>query len=298
MPQKHQVRWDSTCLSMSLAFLTPRPCFLDSFGKGSRTESMHAVYKSFWFWCLVGWKTFRGNLVPPPSTTAFYPEDGTGLYETLIFTEQAIWRQVTEDPLIILHFTLILPKLTHAYSRPMDSIQPKYQTANSLRSAIRSRRDSGILQRIAETCIKNVVSCSQWRDLDNRRQVKTIRWQCKLFDSVSQHICMLTWSRHVGPHAGVAVPPVLLPLHQDLLTVVRLCDIRLFRWFYGRLRWTHTVGNCLSFSSWMGEFTSWHPYWARPYGWPCLSVCPRVNNPKTVQRISNKIGTGKFCNNL
>jgi len=63
----------------------------------------------------------------------------------------------------------------------------------------------------------------------------------------------------------VAVPPGL-PLPQDLLTGVRLCSIRLFRWLYGRSRWTHTVGNCLSFGSWMGEFTSWHPYWARPYG--------------------------------
>jgi len=81
---------------------------------------MHAVYKSSWFWCLVGLKTFRRNLVSPPSTTAFYPEDGgTGLSETLIFTEQTTWRQVTEDHPIILHFTLTLPKLTHSYSRPM-----------------------------------------------------------------------------------------------------------------------------------------------------------------------------------
>lgn len=85
--------------------------------------------------------------MPPPSTTAFYPEDGgTRLSETLIFTEQTAWRQVTEDRPIILHFTLTLPKLTHSYSRPMDSIQPKYQTANSPRSAIRSTGDSGILQ--------------------------------------------------------------------------------------------------------------------------------------------------------
>ena len=258
MPPKRQVQWDRTCLSMSLAFLTPRACFLDSFGKGRRTESMHAVYKSFWFWCLVGWKTFRRNLVPPPSTTAFYPEDGgAGLSETSIFTEQTTWRQVT-DHLIILHFTLTLPKLTHSQSRPMDSIQPKYQTANSLRSAVRSTGDWGILQRIAATCIKNVVpSCSQKRDLENRRQVKTIRWHCKPFGSVSHHI--------VGPHAGVALPPVVLPLPQDVLTGVRLCGIPLFRWLYGRLWWTHTVGNCLSFSSWIGEFTSWHPYWARPY---------------------------------
>ena len=96
--------------------------------------------------------------MPPPSTRALYPEDGgTGLSETLIFTEQTTWRQVTGDHTIILHFTLTLPKLTHSHSRPMDCIQPKYQTATSLRSAIRSTGDSGILQRIAETCIKNEV---------------------------------------------------------------------------------------------------------------------------------------------
>ena len=56
------------------------------------------------------------------STSAFYPEDGgTRLSETLILTEQTTWHQVTEDHPIILHFTLTLPKLTHSYSRPMDS---------------------------------------------------------------------------------------------------------------------------------------------------------------------------------
>jgi len=80
---------------------------------------------------------FRRNLVPSPSATAFYPEDGgTGLSETLIFTEQATWCQVTEDRPIMSYITLPLPKLSPSYSRPMDSIQPKYQTAKSLRSVI------------------------------------------------------------------------------------------------------------------------------------------------------------------
>jgi hypothetical protein len=93
----------------------------------------------------------------------------------------------------------------------MDSIQPKYQTANSLRSAVRSTGDSEILQRIAETCIRNVVpSCSQRRDLENRRQVKTIRWHCKPFGSVSHHI-LLKVRRSARRDGCPACPPAATP---------------------------------------------------------------------------------------
>jgi len=175
----------------------------------------------------------------------------------------------------------------------MDSIQPKYQTANSLRSAIRSTGDSGIVQRIADV-YKNVVpSCWQWRDLENRRLVKTIRWQCKPFGSVSQHICMLTRSRRVGLHAGLAAPPVvILRLTQDHLIGVRLCGIRLFRWLYGSLLWTHTVGNCRVSAVEWGSLLLHIPIerdlsetYKGVYINLAMSVYPRVNNSKTVQRI-------------
>jgi hypothetical protein len=173
----------------------------------------------------------------------------------------------------------------------MDNIQPKYQTANSLRYAVRSTGYSEILQRITETCIKNVVpSCSQRRDLENRRQVKTIRWQSKPFGSVSHHILLKTRrsacspAATPGPHtcAFVRYSTVPLALRQVVMNT-----------HSGQLpEFQQLNGGVYFLTSLLSANVRRH---TKDYTLtrPCLSVCPRLNNSNTAH-----LGIGKFWNNL